>query len=68
MEKNNLKDWMSKPYSNGLHVAEIAVGTLISVVPAIAGLVWYGRQMSKLRRGILDECKATEENSEDKED
>lgn len=67
MKENNLKDWMAKPYSNGLHVAELAVGTLISIVPAIAGLVWYGRQMSKLRKDILDEYK-TEEDSEDKED
>lgn len=66
MEKNNLKEWMSKPYSNGLHVAELAVGTILSIVPAIAGLVWYGRQMSKLRKDILDECKT--ENSDDKED
>ena len=66
MEKNNLKEWMSKPYSNGLHVAELAVGTILSIVPAIAGLVWYGRQMSKLRNEILTECKT--ENSDDKED
>lgn len=55
--ENKLKEWMAKPYSNGLHVAEIAVGTLISIVPAIAGLVWYGRQMSKLQNEIISECK-----------